>query len=198
MAAVAALGMGFAAIAAMTCFKPATADYVDDADGGRGTSDYLRDLRHRRLNVLAGRLGAVRRREPPRPADPKFGRKDGAGPLDCAGRGPDKDVMKTLTVTEARKNLSSWIRRAGAGEEIGIIDGARIYAIRPVNVVAVDYTLQEYGATPAELDAAVARTRREIAADRSAGQLTPVFPDENPPDTSRRRSARRTAGKRAR
>ena len=31
--------------------------------------------------------------------------------------------MKTLTITEARKNLSSWIRRAKTGEEIGIIDG---------------------------------------------------------------------------
>ncbi len=106
--------------------------------------------------------------------------------------------MKTLTVTEARKNLSSWIRRAGAGEEIAIIDGARIYAIRPVNVIAADYALHEYGATPAEVDAAVARTRREIAAERAAGQLTAVFPDENPANVPRRRSAGRIAAKRAR
>ena len=106
--------------------------------------------------------------------------------------------MKTLTVTEARKNLSGWIRRAGAGEEIGIVDGARVYVIRPVNVLAADYALQEYGATPAEVDAAVTRTRREIAAERAAGQLTPVFPDENPPDAARRRPARRTAAKPAR
>ena len=106
--------------------------------------------------------------------------------------------MKTLTVTEARKNLSGWIRRAGAGEEIAIVDGARLYAIRPVNVLAADYALTEYGATPAEVDAAVARTRKEIAADRAAGRLTAVFPDENPSNASRRRANRRAAGKHAR
>jgi len=106
--------------------------------------------------------------------------------------------MKTLTVTEARKNLSGWIRRAGAGEEIAIVDGARLYAIRPVNVLAADYALAEYGATPAEVDAAVARTRKEIAAERAAGQLTSVFADENPADPPRRRSNRRAAGKHAR
>ena len=46
--------------------------------------------------------------------------------------------MTTLTVTEARRNLSSWLRRAKAGEDIGIIDGNRIIALRPVEVVSVD------------------------------------------------------------
>ena len=109
-------------------------------------------------------------------------------------KGPDTDAMKTLTVTEARKNLSDWIRRAGAGEDIAIIDGARIYAIRPINVLTADYALHEYGATPAEVDAAVTRTRRKIAAERAAGQLTAVFPGKNPSDALGRRSA----GKRAR
>ena len=106
--------------------------------------------------------------------------------------------MKTLTVTEARKNLSGWIRRAGAGEEIAIVDGARLYAIRPISVLAADYALAEYGATPAEVDAAVARTRKEIATERAAGLLTTVFPDENSPDAPRRRANRRAASKRAR
>jgi len=46
--------------------------------------------------------------------------------------------MTTLTVTEARKNLSGWLRRAKAGEEIGIIEGNRIIALRPVEITAVD------------------------------------------------------------
>lgn len=46
--------------------------------------------------------------------------------------------MKTLTVTEARKNLSGWLRRAKAGEDIGIIDGNQIIALRPVQVVSAD------------------------------------------------------------
>ncbi len=101
--------------------------------------------------------------------------------------------MKTLTVTEARKNLSGWIRRAGAGEEIGIVDGARIYAIRPVTVMAADYALAEYGVTPAEVEAAVARTKREIAAERAAGLLTPLFTDEHSANPPRRRANRRVA-----
>lgn len=46
--------------------------------------------------------------------------------------------MKTLTVTEARKNLSGWLRRAKAGEDIGIIEGNRIIALRPVEVTSMD------------------------------------------------------------
>ncbi len=58
--------------------------------------------------------------------------------------------MKTLTITEARKNLSSWIRRAKSGEEIGIIDGNTIVALRPVIVSAIDYAESEYGFSTAE------------------------------------------------
>jgi antitoxin (DNA-binding transcriptional repressor) of toxin-antitoxin stability system len=49
--------------------------------------------------------------------------------------------MTTLTmiVTEAHKNLSGWLRRATAGEEIGIIDGNKIIALRPVTVTAIDF-----------------------------------------------------------
>lgn len=46
--------------------------------------------------------------------------------------------METFTVTEARRNLSSWLRRAKAGEDIGIIEGNRIIALRPVDVISVD------------------------------------------------------------
>lgn len=47
--------------------------------------------------------------------------------------------MTTLTITQARKNLSGWLRRAEAGEEIGIIDGNKIVALRPVTVTAIDF-----------------------------------------------------------
>jgi len=58
------------------------------------------------------------------------------------------------------------------------VDGARIYAIRPV---AADYALDEYGAT---------------AAERTAGRLTEVFPDENPANQPRRGANRSVARKR--
>ncbi len=47
--------------------------------------------------------------------------------------------MTIRTVTQARKNLSGWLRRARAGEEIGIIDGNQIIALRPVTVTAIDF-----------------------------------------------------------
>jgi len=58
--------------------------------------------------------------------------------------------MKTLTITEARKNLSSWLHRAQNGEEIGIVDGSQIIALRPVTVTATDYMEHEYGLSPDE------------------------------------------------
>jgi len=60
--------------------------------------------------------------------------------------------MKTLTVTDARKNLSGWLRRAGEGEEIGIIDGGQIFALRPVSVTATDYMEAEYDLSSAEAE----------------------------------------------
>lgn len=47
--------------------------------------------------------------------------------------------MKTLTVAEARKDLRKWLRLAAAGEEIGIIYGNKIVALRPVTVTAIDF-----------------------------------------------------------
>lgn len=82
-----------------------------------------------------------------------------------------KDSVKTLTVTQARKNLSHWLRLAKAGEEIGIVDGADIVALRPVRVTAVDYMESEYGLTRAEADAAAGRILSEAAEARRRGRL---------------------------
>jgi antitoxin (DNA-binding transcriptional repressor) of toxin-antitoxin stability system len=62
--------------------------------------------------------------------------------------------MTTLTVTQARKNLSGWLRRARAGEEIGIIDGNQIIALRPVTVTAIDFEeIPVNGTTQKKMDA---------------------------------------------
>lgn len=69
--------------------------------------------------------------------------------------------MTTLTVTEARKNLSGWIRRATAGEEIGIIDGNKIIALRPVTVTAVDVEeIPVDAATQKKMDSIAAAWKR--------------------------------------
>lgn len=44
--------------------------------------------------------------------------------------------MKTLTITEARKNLGFWLKAAARGEEVGIISGADIIGLRRMRVTA--------------------------------------------------------------
>jgi len=61
--------------------------------------------------------------------------------------------MKTLTITDARKNLSRWLDAAARGEDIGIIRGAEIIALRRVEVESTDYAQREYEATPEQIAA---------------------------------------------
>lgn len=92
--------------------------------------------------------------------------------------------MKTLTITEAKKNLGKWLSAAGRGEEIGIISGSKIFAINPVEVrtknwwdampVDVEYLRTEYGVTPAQAERAFAHHFREMEKERRAGKLIPV------------------------
>jgi len=46
--------------------------------------------------------------------------------------------MKTITITEAKRSLGQYLKRAAAGEEIGIVSGADIVSLRKVEVVPVD------------------------------------------------------------
>jgi antitoxin (DNA-binding transcriptional repressor) of toxin-antitoxin stability system len=72
--------------------------------------------------------------------------------------------MKTLTVTEARKNLTRWLQAAAHGEEIAIISGADIIALRKVEVEATDHAWREYGVTAGDVaryeQGAIAEHRR--------------------------------------
>ncbi len=80
--------------------------------------------------------------------------------------------MKTLSPTKARSNLSALLKRAANGEDIGILHGDHVIALRPVTVHSDDYALQEYGVTEAELDRFVQRMERRIKRDRKAGKMT--------------------------
>ena len=81
--------------------------------------------------------------------------------------------MKTLTVTAARQNLGSWLKRTLKGEDVGVmIDGA-IVAFRPVKIFSEDYAEHEYGVNGAELDKFAARTNKELDADGKTGHLKP-------------------------
>lgn len=79
--------------------------------------------------------------------------------------------MTTLTITKARRNLGHWLKKAGDGEEIGIIDGDRIIALRPVNVEATDYGMREYGVSGQELDRFVEGVKMEVQAASKSGRL---------------------------
>ena len=96
--------------------------------------------------------------------------------------------MKTLTVTDARARLGYWINRARRGEEIGIISGADLFELRPVQVTAIDYAEREYGLTKEEMDRAAKRILAESARDRAAGRLIPV--DQLAAAVAARRKAR--------
>ena len=79
--------------------------------------------------------------------------------------------MTTLSPTRARANLTSLLKRAANGEDIGILHGDKIIALRPVTVHSDDYALQEYEVTEQELDRFVRRMDRQIARERRAGTI---------------------------
>lgn len=81
--------------------------------------------------------------------------------------------MKTLTITEAKKNLGVWLKAAGRGEEVAILSGSDVIALRKVEVTAVDhsYAVAEYGVTPQELDRFERAVEQKFAANKKAGRL---------------------------
>ena len=79
--------------------------------------------------------------------------------------------MTTLSPTQARVNLTSLLKRAAKGEDIGILHGDRVIALRPVKIYADDYALREYGATEQELDRFVKRANQQIKRQRKAGSV---------------------------
>ena len=86
--------------------------------------------------------------------------------------------MKTLTITDARKNLSRWLAAAARGDDIGIVCGADIIALRKVEVQSTDYAQREYGGTPeqvATLDKATDRRYRRL---KRSGKLVTVTADQ--------------------
>lgn len=82
--------------------------------------------------------------------------------------------MTTLSPTKARANLTHWLKRASAGEDIGILCGDKVIALRAVRVFAEDsdYAKREYGVNDAELKAFVKRAEAELKQDRRAGRVT--------------------------
>ena len=79
--------------------------------------------------------------------------------------------MTTLSPTQARVNLTSLLKRAAKGEDIGILHGDQVIALRPVKIYSDDYALREYAVTEGELDRFVKRMDKQIARERKAGTM---------------------------
>ena len=79
--------------------------------------------------------------------------------------------MKTLAITTARQKLGYWLKRALAGEDIGIVVEGQIIGLRRVEVISSDYALQEYGVSEEQLERASDYVEREVKAARKRGKL---------------------------
>jgi len=60
---------------------------------------------------------------------------------------------------------------AARGEDIGIVSGANIIALRKVEVESTDYAQREYGLTKKELSRAAKCLDAELSADKKRGLL---------------------------
>ena len=86
--------------------------------------------------------------------------------------------MKTLTITDAKKNLSRWLDAAARGEDIGIIRGAEIIALRRVDVESTDYAQHEYAATPEQIAAFADSTDKRYRRLKRSGKLVTVTTEQ--------------------
>jgi len=79
--------------------------------------------------------------------------------------------MKTLTITQARRNLGQLCSEAARGKVVGIISGNQIFQLKPVQVVAWDdtYVAKEYEVTAPEMDAFIARTDAGVVRKEKRG-----------------------------
>jgi antitoxin (DNA-binding transcriptional repressor) of toxin-antitoxin stability system len=96
------------------------------------------------------------------------------GSLDKAHVRLYKDRMKTLTITDAKKNLGQWLAAASRGEDVGIVCGADIIALRKVDVESTDYAQREYGATSEQVATLERATDRRYRTLKRSGKLITV------------------------
>ena len=82
--------------------------------------------------------------------------------------------MRTLTITDAKKNLGRLLDAAARGHDIGIIRGSEIIALRRVEVESTDYAQREYAATPEQIAAFADTTEKRYRRLKRSGKLVTV------------------------
>ncbi len=86
--------------------------------------------------------------------------------------------MKTLTITDAKKNLGRWLSAAAHGEDIAIVCGADIIALRKIEVESTDYAQREYGVTPEQVAAVERATNQRYQRLKRSRKLTTVTAEQ--------------------
>ena len=86
--------------------------------------------------------------------------------------------MRTLTITDAKKNLGRWLAAAARGEDIGIVCGADIVALRKVEVESTDYAQREYGASAQQVAVLEKATEQRYRRLKRAKKLTATTAEE--------------------
>lgn len=86
--------------------------------------------------------------------------------------------MKTLTITDAKKNLGRWLAAASRGEDVGIVCGADIIALRKIEVESTDYANREYGATADQVAALEKATAARYRKLKRSGKLVTVSAEQ--------------------
>jgi antitoxin (DNA-binding transcriptional repressor) of toxin-antitoxin stability system len=74
-----------------------------------------------------------------------------------------------MTPTQARINLSSVLRRALRGDDIGIVVAGRVVALRPVEILSRDYAEREYGLGKARMRQIARKLHAKAQKARRAG-----------------------------
>jgi antitoxin (DNA-binding transcriptional repressor) of toxin-antitoxin stability system len=86
--------------------------------------------------------------------------------------------MKTLSITEAKRNLGRWLTAAARGEDVGIVAGADIIALRKVEVESTDYAQRTYGVTAERVQRLEKATDARYRRLQRAGKITQTTADE--------------------
>jgi antitoxin (DNA-binding transcriptional repressor) of toxin-antitoxin stability system len=81
--------------------------------------------------------------------------------------------MKTLSITEGRQNLGTWLKRALRGEDVGFLVDGRVVALRPVEVYSDDYVLSEYGVSEKQAERAYQAVKNDTRKARASGKTKP-------------------------
>jgi antitoxin (DNA-binding transcriptional repressor) of toxin-antitoxin stability system len=86
--------------------------------------------------------------------------------------------MKTLTITDAKKNLTRWLTAAAKGEDVGIICGADVIGLRKVKVESTDYPQREYGVTAEQVGVVAEASERRYRQLRRDKKLVTVTSEQ--------------------